>query len=84
MEVAAQPHLFSQAQPTSSFPHPPVFTITSNSFRFINLHTLSPDGNSLLFSFQELTHTFLSHGTGYPRQAGFPLSIFQFPLSVIR
>ena len=51
---------------TPSFPHQPIFTASTNPFQFIALHTLSIDGNSLLFSFQQLTHSFPCHGTGHP------------------
>jgi hypothetical protein len=59
---------------TSSFPHQPVCNSPTNPFRFIALHTLSFDGNSLPFSFQQLTHSFPSHGTGPSPQ---PNSHFQ-------
>ena len=60
----------------SSFSHQPLFNTSANPFRFIALHTLSSDGNSLPFSFQPLTHSFPSHGTRTS-----PSSHFQFSIS---
>ena len=48
------------------------FPATANPFQFNALHTLSPDGNSLPLSFHQLTHTFLSHGTGPSPAPGLP------------
>jgi hypothetical protein len=51
----------------SSFPRKPVFDSPANFFRFIGLRALFSHGNFLLLSFQEVTHSFPSHGTGaYP------------------
>ena len=48
----------------SSFLRPSIFRRLANPFRFIALRTLAPDGNSLPFSFQQVTHSLPSHGTG--------------------
>ena len=79
MEVAAQPRQFPNPQPTSSFAHQRVFSAAANSFQFIALRTLSSNGNSLAFSFQQLPHSLLSHGTGPSFRSRF--SNFHFPMS---
>ena len=63
----------------SSFPHQPVFTVASNSFRFIALQTLPSNGNSLPFSLQQITHSFSSHGIRPRMRARF--SSLYFPVS---
>lgn len=60
---------------TSSFPHQPIFAAATNPFQFKALRTLLSHENSLLFSFQELTHSLPSHGTGYPAPSRLRLSI---------
>jgi hypothetical protein len=72
MKVSAQPNHPSL---TASFPHHP----EPNPFRFITFPTLSSHGNSLLFPFQQITHSFLSHGTGPSAP-----SIFEFRFSNLR
>jgi hypothetical protein len=64
MKLAARPYQFSNPSRTSSFSHQPIFNVPTNPFRLIALHTLSSDGKSLAISFQQLAHSFLSHGTG--------------------
>jgi hypothetical protein len=72
----AEPRLAASGHPaTPSFPHQPVSTVAANPFQFIVLHTLSSDGNSLLPSFQQLTHSFPSHGTRHPSSPRFELPI---------
>jgi hypothetical protein len=71
---------------TSSFPHQPVFTASTNPFRFIALHALSSHGYPLPSSFHQLTHSFPSHGTRPSTSSEFssfyfPISIFPRPLS---
>jgi hypothetical protein len=69
---------------TSSFPHQPVCNSPTNPFRFIALHTLFSDGNSLPSSFQQLTHSFPSHGTRPSPQPNFHPPISNFPLLLSR
>jgi hypothetical protein len=69
----------------SSFPHQPVPSVSTNPFRFIGLHTLSHNGNSLPSSFQQLTHSFPSHGTRPSLSPVFEFRISNFgrPLSLV-
>ena len=62
---------------TSSFSHRRGFTAPSNPFRFIALHTLFSHGNFLPSSFQQVTHSFPSHGTGPSAPSQFSNSHFQ-------
>lgn len=41
-----------------------VLGLANKPFQFINLRTLQNDGKSQPLSFQELPHSFLSHGRG--------------------
>ena len=54
---------FPMFAPRTTPSHQPSVTSIANSLRFSSLRTLLPDANSLLFSFQQIAHSFSSHGT---------------------
>jgi hypothetical protein len=81
MKVAPQPRQFSQ---TASFSAQLARHVAANPFRFIALRTLSFHGNSLLFSFQHLTHSFPSHGTRPSNSSRFSNFHFQFSRFSVR
>jgi hypothetical protein len=78
VKVTPHSHQPLSSHPTHSFSHQTSITARINSFRFSTLRTLSPDGISLLFSFQQITHSFPSHGTGHPVRSSFHLQCFRF------
>jgi hypothetical protein len=78
MKVAARSQRSSNPPPISWFAHEADFSAAANPFRFIALHTPSDDGDSLLVSFQEVTHSFPSHGTGCSAPPNFHFQISNF------
>ena len=79
VQVATQVCQPSYPRLISPFSRKNVFSAPANPFRFIRLRTPSSDGNPLLFSFQQITHSFPSHGTGPLVPAR--LSTLHFPVS---